>query len=125
MFVLEPYRAYFVIFLVYLYQFYYIHAKYLLDWVLVTFSCSQNRNSFVFMLIPAHGNQELPEVHCKLTSQIQLTLLLRLCDSVAPLVLILRTSVRKANLFGYISRLKNIFVLFNSPSIRGVMIKNI
>ena len=34
--------------------------------------------------------------------QIQLTLLLRLCDSVAPLVLILRTSVRTANLLGYI-----------------------
>ena len=44
----------------------------------------------------------------------QLTLLLRLCDSVAPLVLILRTSVKKTNLFGYISRLQNIFVLFNS-----------
>ena len=46
-------------------------------------------------------------------------------DSVAPLVLILRTRVRKANLFGYISQIQNIFVLFNSSSIRGVMIKNI
>ena len=41
----------------------------------------------------------------------QLTLLLRLCDSVAPLVLILRTSVKKANVFGYITRSQNIFVL--------------
>ena len=37
--------------------------------------------------------------------QIQLTLLLRLCDPVASLVLILRTRVRKANLFGYITRI--------------------
>ena len=37
--------------------------------------------------------------HCKLTGgegQIQMTLLLRLCDPVAPLVLILRTSVKKS-----------------------------
>ena len=50
--------------------------------------------------------------------QIQLALLLRLCDPVAPLVLILRTRVRKANLFGYITQIQNIFVLFNSSSIR-------
>ena len=37
--------------------------------------------------------------------QIQLALLLRLWDPVAPLVLILRTRVRKASLFGFISRL--------------------
>ena len=39
--------------------------------------------------------------HCKLTGgegQIQMTLLLRLCDPVAPLVLILRTSVKKSKL---------------------------
>ena len=52
-----------------------------------------------------------------------MTLLLRLCDSVAPLVLILRTSVEKTNLFGYISQIQNIFVLFNSSSIGGVMMK--
>ena len=52
-----------------------------------------------------------------------MTLPLRLCDSVAPLVLILCTSVRKTNLFGYISRLQNNFVLFNISLIRGVMIK--
>ena len=52
-----------------------------------------------------------------------MTLLLRLCDPVAPLVLILRTSVRKANLFGFISQIQNIFVLFNSSPIREVMIK--
>ena len=66
--------------------------------------------------------------HCKLTAgeegQIQFTLLLRLCDPIAPLVLILRTSVRKANLFGYISQIQNIF-FFNSSSIKGVMIKYI
>ena len=54
--------------------------------------------------------------HCKLTageeSQIQLTLLLRLCDSVAPLVLILRRSVGKTNLYAYISQVKNIFCSF-------------
>ena len=63
--------------------------------------------------------------HCKPggEGQIQLTLLLRLWDTVAPLVLILRTSVRKANLYGYISRIQNIFVLFNSFSVRGDMIK--
>ena len=67
--------------------------------------------------------------HFKLTmggeGKIQFTLLLRLCDSVAPLVLILRNSVRKANLSGYISRIQNIFVLLNSSLIRGVMINNI
>ena len=58
--------------------------------------------------------------------QIQLTLMyFQLCDSVASLVLILHTSVKTANLFGYISQIQNIFVLCNSSSIRGVMIKNI
>ena len=46
-------------------------------------------------------------------------------DLVAPLVLILRTSVRKANLFSYILENQNIFVLLNSSSIRGDMIQNI
>ena len=55
-------------------------------------------------------------------SQIQYTLLLRLCDSVARLCLILRTSVRKANLFSYILRIQNIFVLLNISSIKGFMI---
>ena len=58
-------------------------------------------------------------------NQIQLTLLIGHYDPVAPLVLILRTSVRKANLFDYILEIQNIFVLLNSSSIRGVMIQNI
>ena len=37
--------------------------------------------------------------------------------------LILCKKWRKANLFGYILVIHNIFVLFNSSSIRGVMIK--
>ena len=49
--------------------------------------------------------------------------MLKICDSVAPLVMILRTRVRKANLFGYISQIKKIFVLFDRSSIRGVIIK--
>ena len=43
--------------------------------------------------------------HCELTKgecQFQLTLLSQLCDSIAPLALILRTSVRKINLFGWL-----------------------
>ena len=58
-------------------------------------------------------------------NQIQLTLLIGHYDPVAPLVLILRTNVRKTNVFGYILEIQNIFVLLNSSSIRGVMIQNI
>ena len=49
--------------------------------------------------------------------QTQLTLLLRLCDSVAPLVLILCKRLTKANLSGYILVIHNIFVLLNSSSL--------
>ena len=62
-------------------------------------------------------------VHCG-EGQIQLTLLLRLCDSVAPLVLILCKRFRKENLSGCILVIHNIFVFLNSSSIRGVIIKN-
>ena len=55
--------------------------------------------------------------------QIQFTLLLRLCDPVARLCLILSTSVRKANLFIYILTIQNSFVLLNISSIKGFMIK--
>ena len=51
-----------------------------------------------------------------------MTLLLRLCDSVAPLVLILCKRLRK-DLSGYILVIHNIFVFLNSSLIRGVMIK--
>ena len=65
--------------------------------------------------------------HCKLTrrrrsNSIDFTVT-TLRDSVVPLVLILHTSVRKANLFSYISRLQNSFVLFKSSSQKGVMIE--
>ena len=66
--------------------------------------------------------------HCKLTRRRRsnsIDFTVRLCDPVAPLVLILRISVRKANLYGYISQIQNIFVLFNSSAIRGIMINNI
>ena len=43
--------------------------------------------------------------------QIQLTLLLQLCDDVAPIFLVLSASVRKADLFGYILGIQNIFYL--------------
>ena len=43
--------------------------------------------------------------------QSQSTLLLRLCDSVASLVLILHTNERKANLFGYTLWIQNIIYL--------------
>ena len=55
--------------------------------------------------------------------QIQFTLLLRLCDPVARLCLILSSSVRKANLFGYISQIQNIFFSIALP--KDVMIKYI
>ena len=51
--------------------------------------------------------------------------LLRLWESVAPLVLILRSSVRKISLFDYILGIQNIFVFLNTLFNRGVMIKNI
>ena len=66
--------------------------------------------------------------HCKLTRRRRsnsIDFTVRLCDPVAPLVLILRTSVRQANLFGYITRIKNIFVLFNSSAISVIMKNNI
>ena len=44
----------------------------------------------------------------------QLKLLLRLWDSVAPLVMILRTSLTKANLFCQRLFIQNIFGLLNS-----------
>ena len=44
---------------------------------------------------------------------------MRLCDLVAPLDCILRTIGRRANLSGYILEIQNIFVLFNSSSVRG------
>ena len=64
-------------------------------------------------------------IHCKLTRRRRSnsigitvkTLWLR-CS----LVLILRTRVREANLFGYITQIQNIF-FFNSSSIKEVMIK--
>ena len=57
--------------------------------------------------------------------QIQFTLLFQLCDNVTSIVLVLCASVRKADLFGYILWIQNIFDLFNSCSIRGVMINYI
>ena len=47
---------------------------------------------------------------------------MRLCDLVAPLGCILRTIGRRANLSGYILEIQNIFVLFNSSSVREVLI---
>ena len=46
-----------------------------------------------------------------------------LCDIVAPLVLVLRSSKIKANLFGHILEIQNIFVLLNRSLIRGVLIE--
>ena len=44
-------------------------------------------------------------------------------DLIASLVLILGTSRRKANLFGYIIKIKNNLVFLNSTSIKVVMIE--
>ena len=67
-------------------------------------------------------------LHCKLDRKRRLKyaiLLLRLCDPVELIVLILLTSTRKTNLSGYILEIENIFVLFNSSSIREVKIENV
>ena len=52
--------------------------------------------------------------------KIYVTLFVRLCDLVAPLVLILRTRMRKVNLSIYILEIQNIFILLNNSLIRGV-----
>ena len=54
-----------------------------------------------------------------------LKLLVQLCDLVAPLVLFLCKSMSKANLSDYLKEIQNVFILFNSSSVRGVMIENI
>ena len=54
-----------------------------------------------------------------------LILLVQLCDLVAPLVLFLCKSMSKANLSDYLKEIQNVFILFNSSSVRGVMIENI
>ena len=64
--------------------------------------------------VPLQTNQERE-------GQIQL---LQLCDPVARLCLIFRTSVRKANLFSYILKIQNVFVLLNISLIKRVMIKS-
>ena len=53
------------------------------------------------------------------------SLLLQPCDFVAPLVLHLRTSIRKVNLSGLIFEIPNIFVLLQTSTIRGVRSVNI
>ena len=53
--------------------------------------------------------------------QMYTTLLVRLCDIVAPLVLILLSSVRKTNLFGPILEIQNISLLINSSLGREVI----
>ena len=57
--------------------------------------------------------------------QIQFTSVLRLCDSVAPLVLILSASVRKANIFDCILGIQNICIPLNNSRTRGGVMKNI
>ena len=54
-----------------------------------------------------------------------LTFLQQLCELVASLILIIYTSVRKINSFGYKLDIENILVLINSFIIRGVMFENI
>ena len=51
-------------------------------------------------------------------------ILVRLCFHVAPLVLILFTSMRKANLSGHKKEIQNYFCLLKRSLIRGEMIEN-
>ena len=67
--------------------------------------------------IIAHTLQTRQEEKVKFTVQ--------LCDPVAHLVLILRYKYEITSLSGFMLKIQNIFVLFNSSSIIEVMLKNI
>ena len=49
------------------------------------------------------------------------TLLKRLCNLIAPLVLILVANMRKTNLFGYFSEIQDILFFLNNSSIRKLL----
>ena len=53
-----------------------------------------------------------------------MTILGRVCDLVATLVLTLRTGMREENFIGYILQIQNIFILFNTSLIKTDIIYN-
>ena len=65
-------------------------------------------------------------IHCEIDKRkLYTTLMVRICDLVADLVLNSCTNIRKADLSGYILVIHNIFVLLNSSFIKGVTVENI